>query len=325
VTIESIVVGADANAFPRNGAILVRLKLWQGQNERNRFDPRVRVVRVDNEETVAGVLEFAPQQDTMLWLPKQPLAARTQYRIEVSTTTQVRADIPAPTSSNALFTTAEGLADPALELSQDLRVALRFGTADIDECLCASCTKKGERRALYADVTPPIVSGGFDAYGYTAWVTLNDGAAPSFDGPGEGKHAGPVLVNLATYLRPKPGEATMATVELPSEDTPFNACFGFNVWDPIGQWKSAQPLCITQAERQEWLAKLDKPDAGENQPAAGSGGSATVTSDSDAGTESEASSGCMAAGSGSTSPSLAAVLVGLVLWLQRSRRRGASV
>jgi len=262
LTIESVAPADGAQSFPRNGAIQIRLKVWPVDLNVEESDHSVLTIRVSR---VADGVEPPGTLDTFhrfwgiaTWSPSEALLANEQYRIEVSTTAQPRADIEGATSSITTFTTSDAFS-PELVLEGALRASFRVGVAPLLECgPCGMCTEVGKRPALFADVEMPTVSGGFDAYGYSAWLTLNDAAARVFDGPGEGDSPrASTVVDLMTQLTPQPGTSNKATMEVPVEDNPYDACFGFNVWDPIGHSQSAQSICLSAAQLDAALGRRD--------------------------------------------------------------------
>jgi hypothetical protein len=106
------------------------------------------------------------------------LAANTQYRIDVVTADELRADIDGAITGSSTFTTGDQPSAP-LVLEGELRVvAVRAGTAQ--ECTnwndCGGCLSSEDREipVVYVDVELPKVSGGFDEYGYGAWVSPLD-------------------------------------------------------------------------------------------------------------------------------------------------------
>jgi len=262
LTIESVAPVDGASGFPRDGAIQIRLKLWPIDPNVGEAHPSVLTVRVSR---VADGLEPPGTLDTfhrswgiITWSPSEALRPNEQYRIEVSTGEQPHAGVEGATASITTFTTSDAFA-PKLVLEGTLRASYRVGVAPLLEYgPCGMSTEVGKRPALFADVEMPTVRGGFDAYGYTAWLTLNDAAARVFDGPGEGKSPrASMVVDLMTQLTPQPGASNKATMEVPLEDKPYDACFGFNVWDPIGNSQSAQSICLSAAQAEAAFGRRD--------------------------------------------------------------------
>lgn len=282
-TIAAIEPADGSLDFPRNGAVRVAMKLWPVVDARDSAQLHVRVSIADGGGSVEGVVNTFPSlSGYVTWTPNEVLRANTRYRVEVTTTTRPNPDFAGPTTATSTFTTSNERA-PDLELVGGLRVTLRHGLVDVSKCgPCGMCTKIGERPALLADVELPVVQGGFDAYGYQAWFTLNDRSAPMWIGPGEGKLDGQHSVVLSKFLQPTAGMRNFVTQELPVEDHSYTACFGFNAWDPIQRSKSADSVCIPASEIKAAFAALDampedagvspgaEPDAAAAVPAADS-------------------------------------------------------
>jgi MYXO-CTERM domain-containing protein len=338
LTIESVAPADGARGFPRNGAIQIQLKLSPVDLNVEEPDHSVLTIRVsrvaDGVESPGTLDTFLKSWGIVTWSPNEALLANEQYRIEVSTTPQPRADIEGATSSITTFTTSDAFS-PELVLEGALRASFRVGVAPLHECgPCGTCTEVGKRPALFADVEMPTVSGGFDAYGYSAWLTLNDAAARMFDGPGEGKpRRASMVVDLMTQLTPQPGTSNKATIEVPVEDSPYDACFGFNVWDPIGHSQSAQSICVRAAQLDSALDRRDagtetakddptSSDAGKLAADAGTPESDRPASDPARDTPRRVTSGCSVGHDepGHSAASIATLLVLCVVWRRRRSR-----
>jgi MYXO-CTERM domain-containing protein len=263
-TVDSVEPSDGSNGFPRDGAVRIQLKPWPQHTQNGMLS--VQVSRVGDAEAVAGKLEqWLPDQYT--WAPDEPFAANTQYRVEVTTTTEPFADVDAPTMSSTTFTTSDERV-PDLRLATELHVSVHRGTAPkLDYSGVSDCAEPapviGERPALIAEVELPRVSGGFDAYGYKAWLALNNDAATTFRGPGaDGRMApGAGMVVLGRSVDPKVDR--VVSFEVPLEDVSYAACFAFNAWDAAGHW-GADSFCVPADELDPefaWLRAANE-DAG---------------------------------------------------------------
>jgi hypothetical protein len=286
-TIDAVEPADGSTGFPRNGAIRVTLNLWPVTDSNDSAQPEVRVSVADTDERVEGVVNlFTRDSGYITWVPNVPLRANTRYRIDATTTTLPRDGFDGPTHVTSTFTTTDALA-PDLELIGGLRATLRRAVVDSLQCgPCGMCNKVGERAALLADVELPIVQAGFDPYGYQAWLSFNDESAPVWNGPGEGKLTGEHEIGLGRFVRPAAGMRNTVTQELPIVSRAYTACFGFNVWDPIGHSKSAESVCIPASEVGAAFAALDSEresnaaDAGVNLAMdAGTAGAAGLGAD----------------------------------------------
>ena len=259
-TLVSISPSDGTENFPRDGAVGVRVKRWVSQSTPDAA-VEIRLVRADDGAEITGYVSgLTSISGVIAWAPNEPLEANTRYRIEVRTTPTPRADIDAPTIGSSTFTTSDA-SSPPIRLEGALGAKLFEGTAPVKRCeMCGECKVIGERPALYAEVEVPRVLGGYAELGYQAWLTLNDAAAATFDGPGEGKKSrGSSIVDLATFLELEADETEprRVTIELPRESTPWEACFGFNAWDRSGHAEHAEPLCIPARELESAFEALD--------------------------------------------------------------------
>ena len=285
LTLEDVTPMDGSSGFTRNGAIRVRVKVWPADGHNPPPVLGVRVERADNGAVVDGVLDTEDAfARVVIWTPRAALEPNQSYRVQVTTGVAARGDIEGPVQLDSTFTTSAELAPP-LSLKGELHATLREGTVPILECgpcSAATCHEVGRLPALFADVELPPASGGFDDYGYRAWLTLSDDTAQVFDGPGEGLRADHV-VSRDSYLTLTPGTSLVQSIELPQEDKPYAACFGFNVWDPIGQSVSAAPLCISRADLAAAFARLPPiGDAGlPVEPRADAGESPRTRGDAD--------------------------------------------
>lgn len=273
LTIGEITPG-DGGELARDGAIRIQLVAWPGEGAGSE-GLQVTVSRVSDGSQVPGQIDnwYADEQTVLVWAPEEPLAAQTQYRVEVVSAAEADPDIDGPIQASTTFTTTDTLVRPVV-LEGALQVSLRSETLVEVQCenrnSCGGCIPGSERMieraALFADVTVPRVTGGFDDYGYRAWLTLSDQAARVFDGPGEGiAPRGEETVNLPQFLR-LAGDADdveIVSVELPREDEPYAACFGFNAWDAAGHAHSAEPICVLAKELEAGFAALDRGDSDE--------------------------------------------------------------
>jgi hypothetical protein len=314
-TIDAIVLGSDSSAFARNGAILVRLTLAAVTGGRDTFEPKVKVIQMSDGREADGSLNIGADHLTMTWVPKSPLMAATEYRVDVSTTSNPLPEIPGPTSLSMMFKTSNELA-PELSLSGELSVRLRRGTAPAEYCNpcgASGCAGTREHPAVYADVELPVVTKGFESYGYEAWLWLSDRQPRTFHGPGEGVRAGEEMVSLGTHLTLLPGERRTIAVEIPDERMPWDGCFAFNVWDPVGNWKSAAALCLSA----DALAAVTA-DAGMTMTADAlaidaAADSATAADSSPSVPAAQMVKSCSAAGGGGRAHPTAVLVLGLVL------------
>jgi hypothetical protein len=183
-TIAAIEPADGATGFPLDGAVRVELVdtwVYDGGGT-YQTNVRITVTRVDTGEAVAGTMSGFGAGYNPMWVPDEPLAANTQYRIDVITADEPRTDIEGPITGSSTFTTGDELSAP-IAFDGELRVvALRVGAAQ--ECTnwndCGGCVPNSDREipVVYVDVDLPKVSGGFDAYGYGAWVSQLDGDEP---------------------------------------------------------------------------------------------------------------------------------------------------
>ena len=262
-TVESVSPSDGQESVVRDGAIEFRLRPWESEQDEG-HELVIRVKRMRDDAEVAGVEDRMHLDDGILrWAPRTALDPHETYSVELTTSAHPREGIAEPHAIATTFTTSDALA-PALQLRGAVGVSLRPGNAPKRDCkdvpLCRECPTVGERAALYADVQLPSVSGGFPDYGYSSWLTLSDAEARTFGGPGEGEASDRAeLVNLLFYQRlTAHDEPTTVSVEIPREDVPYEACFGFNTWDAFGHAQSAEPACVSASKIEEAFAELDR-------------------------------------------------------------------
>jgi hypothetical protein len=255
LTVSAILDGQTDLTLPRDAAVLVTLKSWPALGDSD--SPNSPSVTVRNQRTgdmVAGSFTrwYAGAADTYVWSAREPLAANTQFQIEVVTTSEPRNDIDAPIMMRADFRTSDALSPP-LELVGALQASLRVGTAEYTQCAVTndcgggSDCKTLSRPALYADVTLPVVSGGYDALDYVGVLATSD-AARSFAAPGEGVRTGETLFDSLDYQMLRAGSVHSVSVELYAEGVPYTPCFSLNVWDSAQHWHSPTALCLPSVD-----------------------------------------------------------------------------
>lgn len=265
LTIDSIQPTDGVGDVPLDSVIALNLKAWPNDGSAA-STVRVRLVSVTSGEVVPGALELGNGSTPRFWRPEALLQPNTRYRVEVTVeSTSLPQNVLGADEASATFTTSARVSAP-LRLDGSLQAKLRAGTVPVTDCNHCNepCTKLGERPALLADVIAPSVSGGVDAIGYDALLVLSYGAAPMFNGPGEGYDAAHSL-EPPYPLRPQPGATNeLMSVEIPHFDPVSDICLGWNVWDPAGHSQSATPLCFKAAELEQAFAELDA--ANPSQP-----------------------------------------------------------
>jgi hypothetical protein len=277
-SIDAVSPSDQQQGVARDAAVEFRLKAWEAHDDLQTV-LSVRVTRERDGMEALGALDLTRASDLAvhvepiaLWAPRTLLDANTTYVVEL-TTSRPRPEEPEPVLSRTTFTTSD-TASPELHLVGELRGTLRMGTAPVRSCMgapCKECPIVGESPALYADLELPRAQGGFAEHGYSSWLTLDDTTARSFTGPGEGESGGERFVHLSHYRHfDAEDELAERSVEIPREDRPYVACFGYNVWDAFGHAREAESLCFSAQEIEAaW-------NEGSNADAAAGGGCSTT-------------------------------------------------
>ena len=195
--------------------------------------------------------DFGQDVPTVSWTPSALLSANTKYRVVANLAEQTQARPAEAQGSEILdfyFTTGTGLTSP-LQLTGELAAQLGEGMVPVTECdsndLCGSspCIVTGQRSALLAQVTLPVVEGGVDAEGYQGLVFLTDSGGVTFTGPG-GTTDVPNLVSVSSSFRASPGQTQTISIEVPRVQVSYVPCFSMNVWDPAQHNAVANVRCL---------------------------------------------------------------------------------
>jgi hypothetical protein len=194
--------------------------------------------------------DFALDVPVISWTPGQLLAAHTRYDVTATLAEQSVSRPPEAQGAETLifsFTTGAGLTPP-LRLTGAVTAQLGETTLPIRKCPaddpCSGlCPVTGQRRALMAQVTLPVVEGGVDAEGYQGTLFLTDTSGVTFKGPG-GTTDVAALVSTAESFHAQSGRAQTVSIELPAARRPYVPCFSMNVWDPAGHSVPAAALCL---------------------------------------------------------------------------------
>jgi hypothetical protein len=276
-TIAAIKPADGTTGFALDGAVRVELVDTWVYDVDGTYQPntRITVTRIDTDEVVPGTIGGFGVGYNPMWLPDESLAANTQYRIDVVTADEPRTDIDGPIAGSSTFTTGDAPSAP-LALDGDLRVVgVRAGKAQ--ECTswndCGDCAPDREIPVVYVDVELPKVSGGFDEYGYGAWVSPLEG-----DG----------LIHYSRVFSAEGADWRQFPSEVPAHWTgllsplghPYVPCFELRVLDSLKHELTASG-CLDHAVDVEALLH---PDAGSSEPPSQSG-ERSDPADFDAGSE----------------------------------------
>jgi MYXO-CTERM domain-containing protein len=320
---------AARTGLPRDGAVIIRGKLWAPGGGPFAFAELHMLDEAGNRIPTADVNWYSATPSLAIH-PASPLPAHS--RISVEAVVPEGAPRPdgavGPLAMRLTFETGDEVAPP-LVLAGPLRVTLeRF---DADDMMCTgqdncssvpACTKLGTRRALRARVVVPAASGGVDFDGYRGWLDFTGDRPATFEGGGEGRTQGASNIHLPSWLDVRAGAQTEVFQEILDEDAPYAPCFALNVWDPAGHAVQAQPVCLPSIKASDYVRALDAADgAGGASAAGGQGGGGLAAGGS--GPAAEGPGGPLAGGC-STAPAGGrggAGLLAMVLAVLAVRRR----
>lgn len=195
--------------------------------------------------------DFAQGTPIVGWAPGQLLAADTEYRVSAALAEQRSSRPDEAVGAETIefsFTTGAGLTPP-LQLAGGLTAQLRETAVPVSQCPAddpcpTSCPVTGQRPALLAQVTLPVVTGGADTEGYQGYLFLTDGTGVTFKGPGGTANDGSRLAFNVVSFHAQPGQTQSVTLEAPGVGAPYVPCFSMNVWDPAGHSAAAEVLCL---------------------------------------------------------------------------------
>lgn len=197
-------------------------------------------------EVVAGTLgSMNPYLggDVLAWLPRQPLAADTEYTIQVKT---VPIEPPPPPQLvfppvkqvQATFKTSAELL-PAFEIESAPRATLRTVTQLPYRCLGPCGRMSGPcvpQTVLLADVEVPSIRGGAAERGYEVRVRVRFTPASQPEG----------LERTYPNLKPA-GMPFQSTVEVMEKPEPVKVCFDVEATDLLGHLAMSTPFCLDAA------------------------------------------------------------------------------
>jgi hypothetical protein len=195
--------------------------------------------------------DFAQDVPTVGWTPSVLLSANTKYRVvaDLAEQRQARpAEAQGPETLDFSFTTGTGLTAP-LQLQGALTGQLGEAMVPVTKCnsddLCGSspCSVTGQRSALLAHVTLPVVEGGVDVEGYQGHLFLTDDGGVTFNGPGGTTDRSHLVYAFASF-HAWPGQPQTITIEVPRVQVAYVPCLSMNVWDPAGHNVVADVRCL---------------------------------------------------------------------------------
>ena len=265
---------AVRTSLPRDGAVVVRGKLWGPSGGSSAF-ASVRLLDEAGKPIWATSVAWYSAEPSLAyaWPASLPAGSKITVEAVVPEGAVKPVDADGPTTTTFVVETGDDVAAP-LVLAGPLRVQLEAFNADVLQCngQCGdgSCTKVGERRALRARIVVPAATGGVDFDGYRGWLHFTDDQPATFNGAGEGEHAAG-FVDVPLWLDVRPGVETEIVQEVFDEDAPFAPCFALNLWDPAGHAVQADPVCLPAIKASQHVRALDGTNGGGCSTVPGSG------------------------------------------------------
>ncbi len=193
--------------------------------------------------------EVSPTVPAVSWMPTEPFAAETEYRVAATLAEQDFRPEDAEGSETLEFQFTTGTTNtPALTVDAALTATIATAPRPIYDCASeCDCTEVGTYDGLVAHVTIPAIHGGTDAEGYRARVFLSDAEAITFDESGRIDDADHEVYEVKSLFL-TPGTEQEIELQLPANGQPYVPCFALDVRDPARRHVSATPICLDEVD-----------------------------------------------------------------------------